>query len=391
MTSSLPRAIAATVLGLTTVAATLTTGTAASAATPSPRRADAALDRAIEALVASEDGPPAVAVVVQRGKRPALHAAGATQIGDETKPTLVDHTRVASVAKAFSGAAALSVVASGQLRLNSTIGEVRTDLPAAWSEVTLAQLLRHTSGVPDFSQTDAFGEAFTASLLEPPAPVDLLSFVADEPLLFPPGSKYQYSNSDNIIVGLMVESATERSYERALARRVFGPLRLRETSLPRGATLPTPSIHGYGFAPDEPPEDLSEAFAAGWTWASGGIVATPADANRFVRGYVAGRTTNQAARKVQFRFRPGESEPPGPGTNSAGAALFRYETRCGTVYGHTGNTPGYTQFIAASRDGTRSTSVSVSTQLTPKNRPDDYPALRRVFRLAVCAAMADGS
>jgi D-alanyl-D-alanine carboxypeptidase len=68
--------------------------------------------------------------------------------------------------------------------------------------------------------------------------------------------------------------------------------------------------------------------------------------------------------------------------------VFRYRTRCGTVYGHTGNTAGYTQFIAATRDGKRSVSVSVSAQVTPDSRPAEFPALRRIFGLAVCAALS---
>jgi D-alanyl-D-alanine carboxypeptidase len=86
----------------------------------------------------------------------------------------------------------------------------------------------------------------------------------------------------------------------------------------------------------------------------------------------------------------GSSEPPGPGTNAAGLALFRYQTSCGTVYGHTGNTPGYTQFVAASRDGTRSTTVSVNTQITPKNDAKQFATLRHLEELAVCAALARG-
>lgn len=389
MVSPRPRLVAAAIAGVAALCAIVVGAPPASAAVPTPKQADAALNRALQAFVAPEGGPPAITVVVQRGRRPALHVAGTTEVGAETPPTLDDHTRVASVAKAFSGAAALSAVASGDLKLTSTIGKVRPDLPKAWAKVQLWQLLQHSSGIPDFSQTEAFGQALRASLLEPPPPVELLSFVADQPLSFRPGSKYKYSNSDNIIIGLMVETATKSTYEQALEQRVYDRLGLDETSLPSGATIPTPFIHGYDIAPPAPAEDASEVFAAGWTWASGGIVSTPADANRFVRGYVAGRTTSRAAHKAQMRFRAGHSEPPGPGRNTAGLALFRYQTRCGTVYGHTGNTAGYTQFVAASRDGKRSTSVSVSAQVTPDTNADRFPALRRIFGLAVCAAMAE--
>jgi D-alanyl-D-alanine carboxypeptidase len=85
---------------------------------------------------------------------------------------------------------------------------------------------------------------------------------------------------------------------------------------------------------------------------------------------------------------PGASEPTGPGENSAGLAIFRYRTRCGTVYGHTGNTAGFTQFIAANADGTRSTVVSVNAQITPKAASRRFGELRRIYTLAVCSALA---
>ena len=75
-------------------------------------------------------------------------------------------------------------------------------------------------------------------------------------------------------------------------------------------------------------------------------------------------------------------------TTPAGLALFRYETRCGTVYGHTGNTAGYTQFIAASEDGSRSVTVSVNAQITPTIHSERFPELRRIYELGVCAALA---
>jgi D-alanyl-D-alanine carboxypeptidase len=93
--------------------------------------------------------------------------------------------------------------------------------------------------------------------------------------------------------------------------------------------------------------------------------------------------------KQRWVVEGGSSEPPGPGKNSAGLALFRYQTRCGTVWGHTGNTLGYTQFMAASSTGRRSATVSINSQLTPTvGDPDAFKALRRAEGLAVCAALA---
>jgi D-alanyl-D-alanine carboxypeptidase len=71
-------------------------------------------------------------------------------------------------------------------------------------------------------------------------------------------------------------------------------------------------------------------------------------------------------------------------------SIFRYQTRCGTVWGHTGNFPGYTQFMAASPNGHRSVTVSVNERLNPKEgAPGVFEALRRAEERAVCAALAD--
>jgi D-alanyl-D-alanine carboxypeptidase len=69
------------------------------------------------------------------------------------------------------------------------------------------------------------------------------------------------------------------------------------------------------------------------------------------------------------------------------AADLGYQTKCGTVYGHTGNIFGYTQFIAASKSGSRSVVVSINAQITPKDHPARFRELRRIDTLAVCAAL----
>jgi D-alanyl-D-alanine carboxypeptidase len=348
---------------------------------------ESSLDEVLEALVADPNGPPGAVVVVERGGAVEVYTAGVSDLATGTPVTVDDHMRMASVAKAFSGAAALALVAEGTLTLDDTVGERRPDLPASWASVTLRQLLNHTSGIDDFSLEESFRRALVTSLTVPPLPIELLSYLDGAPPSFPPGSRYRYSNSDNIIVGLMIEAATGERYEDVLATRVYGPLALASTSLPAGPDIEPPFLHGYDV---DPPftQDVSELFAAGWTWASGGIVSTPADATGFVRGYVGGALFDAETRSAQFRFvEGGGSEPPGPGANAAGLALFRYQTRCGTVYGHTGNTSGYTQFIAASEDGQRSVTVSVGVQTTPNVNEALFPQLREIFELGVCAAL----
>ena len=352
---------------------------------------DAALDRALEELVALDGGPPGAIAIVQRGQSREVHSFGVRNLKGDLPLRAKDHMRQASTSKAFSGAVALSLVSKGKLSLNDTIGERRPDLPTSWHQITLRQVLQHTSGLPNFTTDQEFLAALQVSPKDPPPPEELLSYVENDPLNFEPGTSYEYSNSDNIVVGLIVEQATGEPYAQQLKKQVYAPLGLMKTSLPRGANLRKPFIHGYDNDPSQnPPEDISEIFASGWFWAAGGMVSTPSDFNAFVRGYVGSDLFDLETRARQRQvFEGGRSDPSGPGKNSAGLGIFRYETRCGTVWGHTGNYPGYTQFMAASPDGRRSVTVSVNEQLSPiQGAPGVFEALRRAEGKAVCAALA---
>jgi D-alanyl-D-alanine carboxypeptidase len=345
------------------------------------------LAKALDALVDRPDGPPGAVVIVHRGDHRRVLTAGVANVKTGREIHVNDHMRVASVAKAFSGAVALRMVDRGRLSLRDTIDEVLPYLPDAWGDVTLAQLLHHTSGIPEYLGDEEFQERLTSKPLVPIRPRRLLGFIKDEDLVFEPGSQYAYSNSDNVAVGLMVQQVTGRPYARALHRLVAKPLHLERTTLPDGAEIRRPYIHGYGVAPGQPPEDESEVFAASYAYASGGVVSTPADLNRFIRGYIGARLFDRAIQAKQLRLVAGTSEPPGPGRNKAGLAVFRYQTRCGTMYGHTGNTLGYTQFAAATLNGRRSVTVSITRQVNHQVDTDLFSALRRLERLAVCAAL----
>ena len=339
-----------------------------------------------QALAGSDGGPPGLFVLVDRNGSDAVYSFGTSEIGDHTPITASDHLRLASVSKMYSGAVALALVADGTLHLSEPVGRLVPGLPRSWRRVTLAQLLRHESGIPDFIRAPAFGRDLTANPYDPPSRFGLvrLAFGLD----YRTGHHYGYSNTDNELVALMVQAAAKRSYEHELAVRVTGPLGLADTTLPQTEDLPGPYAHGYAVGAGQAPEDVTNAFSAGWSWASGGVVATPTDVDRFVRAYASGALTSPAVHAEQFSFVPGSSEPPGPGTNSAGLGIFRYVTSCGTIYGHTGNTLGYTQFAASTEDGTRSVVVQVNGQITPaEHTAAAFARLLRVESSAVCAAL----
>jgi D-alanyl-D-alanine carboxypeptidase len=337
-------------------------GLAFGAGSAAAKTTDAQVLKGLEGLVTSPGGPPgAIATLYRNGKLTTL-STGRADNAKATKPRAGDHMRIASVAKAFSGAVALNLVRSGKLSLDDTIEVVLPSLPKDWRKVTLRELLNHTSGVPDYTKSEAFFEHAGTKPRAYVKPMEIIGWVEKEPLAFKPGSRYEYSNTDNIVVGLMVEAVTKESYANALQKIVLGPAKLTQTTLPTTVKMPTPFIHGYEVPPEKEEVDVSETLNPSGAWASGAIVSTPQNLNAFIRADLGLEFFDKAEQEQQMKWWPGgESSPPGPGKNSAGLALFRYQTKCGTVYGHTGNFPGYTQFAAATADGSRAVTIPAPT------------------------------
>lgn len=342
----------------------------------------------LNGIVASAGGPPGISVLIDRGTRTRFYSAGVADLSNRRLPQPTEHVRIASVAKGFNAfiAAVLAAGPKPRLSLRETLAaSIPGVLPNA-ERVTLTQLLQHTSGLPDYIREPAFVEAFLADPAAYLSPTQLIGFVRDEPLEFTPGSRYQYSDTDNVAAALMEEAATGRTYTSLLRSRVFQPLGMEDSSLPLTVKMPRPFMHGYEIEEGKKPDDVSELINPAGAWASGGIVSTPADLSRFVPAYVP--IVLRASRRLARAFRPGSSSPPGPGENSAGPGIFRYRTRCGDVYGHTGSFPGYRLFVAGSAGGGRSVVFVVNSQIVPGSGSQQVSAaIRRAQVRAVCLAL----
>src|SRR5688572_18129008 len=112
---------------------------------PPPEAAESFLATSLERLTEGEGAPLGASALVQRGERTAFVRAGVADVRTGRDFHRTDHMRIASTAKAFSGAVILSLVDRGVIGLDDTLGELRPEQPAAWSQVTVAQLMQHTS------------------------------------------------------------------------------------------------------------------------------------------------------------------------------------------------------------------------------------------------------
>ena len=346
------------------------------------------LDAALDKIIDDPQAPPGLSVIVQRRNRVDFRRRGVANMETGAKPKIDSPMRIASMAKAFNGAIALSLVSKGKLDLDDTVGEW---LPGVWPKadaVTIREMLAHTAGLPDYIHQQAFIDELIADPAQYMTPLQLIDFVNDLEPGLDPGEDYHYSDSDNIMVGLIAEAASGKSYNQLLEREIYKRVGINDTSLPDTVAMPRGYMHGYDRNDDGVFVDQSKYINPALAWASGGIVSTPEDVNAFFRAYVGGDLFSAKVGKSQNRFVHGTSSPPGPGRNDATLALFRYKTRCGTVYGHTGSYPGYRLFAAASANGRRSVVFTVNSQIVPGlGSPRVSGLIRKAQADAVCQAL----
>lgn len=172
-------------------------------------------------------GAPAVAIAVIRGQDTlAFGAWGLSDIENNVAATPHSVFRIGSITKQFTAGAVMKFVELNKLRVRDSIGTYLTTLPAAWRGMTVQQLLNHTSGIPDYTHLGArwvkrWGEAMP--------PDTLVALTANEPLDFKPGTKWSYDNSGYVILGMLVEKLSGRTWATEMDERFFKPFGLAET------------------------------------------------------------------------------------------------------------------------------------------------------------------
>jgi len=349
---------------------------------PSQQEVQSALEQAVEA------GIPGIALEIHNPQGSEFLAAGAASLEAEQPrpPAENDSFRIASVTKTFTAAVVMELTEEGTLSLEDTVEYWAPGLLAEGDSITVRHLLGHTSGLRDYTKDEEFLEAFVAG--EDLTPQQIVSFVSSEPLTFEPGTEYEYSDTDNIVLGMIVEAVTGRSYEQELRSRVLDPMELQATVLPEGTAMPEPHAQGYQYEPESEgagePDNVTTALDPSAAWASGALVSNSGDLSRFFSGLLGGELVGKDTLEQMKETLAGEGSPSGPGVKRAGLGIFSYELPCGVVWGHTGQFPGYQIFGAATPEGRSGLSMMANATGISEQANE---ALVHAQELAVCRAL----
>ena len=336
-------AAVATIATCLTASAVIGGSAAAATAQQAPLQAD------LDALVTA--GAPGALLLVRDGDRTVRLTGGLGDIARRTPMRAGDHFKIASLTKTYTATVVLQLVAEGKLRLSDSVERWLPGLVPNGRNITIRQLLNHTSGIADFENDPRYLKPYLSGNLGYHwAPRTLVKLAVSHKPLFAPGktSRSNYSNTNYVIAGLIAEAGTGHSIAVELKRWIFKPLGLRHTSYQTKPGLPAPYAHGY-MVLDKPPATDVTGLSPSLSPHSGAIVSTATEVADFYRALLSGKLlAPKQLRAMKTTLPEARFDIPG---QRYGLGLELFPTSCGDALGHNGVVPGYMTFIFSTANG----------------------------------------
>lgn len=306
----------------------------------------AGLRRAAGRLVT--DGVPGVIIMTRRGHQVSHVVAG---LADKATGQLMqpqDRAHIGSITKTFVATVVLQLAAGRRLSLDDSVQKWLPGVIAGHgydpARITIRELLQQTSGIRDYTDDPVFQTAQgLAQTWQPQQLVDIAL------RLGPPVHGWLYSNTNYVLLGMIIQKVTGKSPVSEISQRILAPLGLRGTSFPLTSTqIPSPYAHGYYGS-----LDVTNLVNPSSAWTAGAMISTADDVARFYRALLTGRLLPPAQEHELLSTIPVDDS----GELFAehyGLGIYSVHLSCGTAWGHDGGYPGGFKTIAyTSRDGSR--------------------------------------
>lgn len=327
--------------------------TGAASATAQVPRIDRGVVQAGLDKIAADGAAGVQARITDRGESYTARS-GVAEVGGHRPVPTNGHFRIGSITKTFVSTVTLQLVGEGKIGLDLPVSTYLPGLLPDGDVITVRNLLQHTSGLYNYTDAMPLDPAgFQTIRFKHSEPRELVAMATSRPLDFPPGTKWSYSNTNYIVIGLLIEKVTGAPYEQAVRDRILRPLHLAHTSLPGDrVAVPRPHAHGY-LQPTSPPVDIT-ALNPSWGWAAGEMISTTADLDRFFSALLKGKLLGPA----QFA----ELTNSLPFTEGYGLGITEIPLPCGvTVFGHGGSVPGYASIAVSTKDTKTRLELSATT------------------------------
>ncbi|MET8874993.1 serine hydrolase domain-containing protein [Nocardia sp. NPDC004604] len=335
--------------------------------------------RSAIATVMKDNVIPGAVVVVRSGKQGDWSEAFGSRSVDAREPMSVgDYFRVGSNTKTMTATVILRLVQEGKLALDDPIDKYWPGVPNG-DRITIAQLSEMRSGLYSYT----FDPEFNATLDSEPqkvwTPEELLAIAFAHPVDFQPGEKFEYSNTNTILLGLVIEKVTKMTAAESFRQHIFEPLGLKHMSLPAVAdsSIPDPHPQGYSFGTNVstietfalPAAEQAAAVAGtlkpndetnaspSWAWTAGGAISTAEDLATYVKALVGGGLLDAKMQKTRLdSIQP--IDPTDPENAGYGLGIARFGPH---LIGHDGQIPGFMTFMGY--DSVSDLTIAICTNL----------------------------
>jgi D-alanyl-D-alanine carboxypeptidase len=384
------RSLLALAPGLTVAPALAVPARAFAQGTPAATPRAASPDDLLANLVAH--GAPGVTMMISRaGETIYSGAAGVASLEQQTPVEVTDRFRIASITKTFVATVTLQLADDGILSLDDTVAQWLDD-PAVRAiphvdTATVRHLLHHTSGIYDYldsTDTTFYDDAFFrpgADWAKVWTLPELLAYAdaANHDPYFAPGEGAHYSNTEYLLLGMIVEQATGNTFEEELSARLLTPLALGGTSMEMGAALPADVVDAYHVIDGE----LTNVSTVNltWSWTGGGMVSTAGDLLRFGEAVFTGELLSRESFDEMFSWVPDANYGEG---FEWGMGIYRYPAPVGVLVGKDGDNAGATSFMMRLPD------EEITVVLLANVAPDDG-AVRGTMHDAFAWALESGA
>jgi len=248
--------------------------------------------------------------------------------GNANAPDVKFH--LGSLTKQFTAALVLLLQEDGKLKIDDPVSKYLPDTPKTWEKITLAELLGHTSGIPNFTDMKEFG----VWRMSPHTVDEELAFFKDKPLDFEPGSKFAYSNSNFEVLGAVIEKVSGKKYVDMLQERILTPLGMKDSGLDTDELILPRRAQGYMQGKDGLVLARSESMTV--PWAAGSMYSTTGDLLKWEHGLFGGKVLNADSLKAMTT----------PGKGNYGLGVFISDKDGVKVVDHGGGIEGFNTHLA---------------------------------------------
>ncbi|MFI6003248.1 serine hydrolase domain-containing protein [Streptomyces sp. NPDC051366] len=291
----------------------------------------ARLDAAIRQVMRQTKVPGVTVGLWAPGKGSYVKTFGVADKATGAPMTTGLHVRIGSETKTFTVTALLQLVDQRKVGLDDPIGTYIKGVPSG-NRITLRELAGMRSGLFNYTLDDNFIKKFQADPEQSFTARQLLDYAFKHPVQFAPGAKFDYSNTNLILLGLVVEKVTGRPLREVIAKDVLAPAGLRSTVFPTSAAMPDPYAHGYTNQTASGKIEDATGWNPSWAWAAGEMVSDLEDLRSWARTLATGTLLTPATQAERLKTTPMNLQGDG-----YGLGIFNVQ---GWI-GHNGSIPGY--------------------------------------------------